>query len=71
VNENWKPKIEHWRPAIDDYLDLWECQMPTSIPCFTRCQIDPVLRGDYLRLEASLGGWGWERSSEPCWLGPS
>jgi hypothetical protein len=24
VNPNWKPKAENWRPAIEDYLDLWE-----------------------------------------------
>jgi hypothetical protein len=39
VNENSKPKIEH----------------------FMKCQVDLVLRCEYLRLEASLGGAGWHR----------
>jgi hypothetical protein len=70
-NPAWKPKLKDWQPAIEDYLCGWDLSDADIDTVLLRCQVDPVLRGEYLRLEASLGGWGWVRSSEPCWPGPS
>jgi hypothetical protein len=66
MNETWRPKIERWKSAIEDYLDLWDMSGADIDATLVRCQVDPVLRGKYLRLEASLGGAGWHRLMTEC-----
>jgi hypothetical protein len=65
-NPAWKPKLKDWQPAIEDYLCGWDLSDADIDTVLLRCQVDPVFRGEYLRLEASVGGAGWHRLMAEC-----
>jgi hypothetical protein len=54
-----------WKPKLKDYLCGWDLSDADIDTVLLRCQVDPVLRGEY-RLEASVGGAGWHRLMAEC-----
>jgi hypothetical protein len=53
------------RPAIEDCLDLWDMSDADIDTVLLRCRNDPILRFEYLRLEAGVDPVPWTLHQSP------